>query len=64
MTRANGNVEEKVGRPAENGMLGIIEPTCQMIGLHLYGGLFKVRGLWRRVGRRIADAGRPFKSPH
>ena len=45
VTRANGNVEDKVGRPADNGQLGVIEPGCQMIGLHLYDGLFKVRDL-------------------
>ena len=51
MTRANGNVEDKVGRPADNGILGIIEPTCQMVGLHLYDGLFKVRWLRPALAR-------------
>ena len=41
VTRANGNVEDRVGRPADNGQLGIIDHQCRLIGLHLYDGLFK-----------------------
>lgn len=41
ITRANGNAEDKMGRPADNGLLGIIEPNSRIIGLHLYDGLFK-----------------------
>ena len=47
VTLANGDVEDKVGRPADNGMLGFIEPSCQMIGLHLYDGLFKVKSCFQ-----------------
>lgn len=43
ITRANGNAEDKMGRPADNGLLGIIEPNSRIIGLHLYDGLFKAR---------------------
>ena len=43
ITRANGNVEDRVGRPADNGQLGIIDHQCRLIGLHLYDGLFKAR---------------------
>ncbi len=43
VTRANGNVEDRVGRPADNGQLGIIDHQCRLIGLHLYDGLFKAR---------------------
>ena len=42
MTRASGDVKDRVGRPVENGQIGIIDPWCRMIGLHLYDGLFKV----------------------
>ena len=48
VTRANGNVEDRVGRPADNGQLGIIDHQCRLIGLHLYDGLFKARV--RRIG--------------
>ena len=41
-TLFNGKVDEKVGRPSDKGMLGIIDPDCRMIGLHLYDGNFKV----------------------
>lgn len=40
--RANGDVQDKIGRPADFGQLGLIDPECRMIGLHLYDGLFKV----------------------
>ena len=43
MTAANGDVLDKVGRPVDAGMAGIIDPGCRMIGLHMYDGLFKVR---------------------
>ena len=42
VTRANGDVQDRVGRPCDNGMIGIVDPGCRMIGLHLYDGLFKV----------------------
>ncbi len=43
VTRANGDIEDQVGRPCDNGQIGIVDPGCRMIGLHLYDGLFKVR---------------------
>ena len=43
MTAANGDVLDKVGRPVDAGMVGIVDPGCRMIGLHMYDGLFKVR---------------------
>ncbi|EIE24281.1 hypothetical protein COCSUDRAFT_28729 [Coccomyxa subellipsoidea C-169] len=42
VTRANGDIEDQVGRPCDNGQIGIVDPGCRMIGLHLYDGLFKV----------------------
>lgn len=42
VTRANGDIEDQVGRPCDNGQIGIVDPACRMIGLHLYDGLFKV----------------------
>ena len=43
VTRASGDVKDRVGRPVVNGQIGIVDPWCRMIGLHLYDGLFKVR---------------------
>lgn len=34
--------QDPVGRPPETGIIGIIDPTCKLIGLRLYEGLFKV----------------------
>ncbi|XP_010434237.1 PREDICTED: DNA damage-binding protein 1b [Camelina sativa] len=42
ITRAMGDVSDRIGRPTDNGQIGIIDPDCRVIGLHLYDGLFKV----------------------
>uniref|UniRef100_A0A672JHV1 DNA damage-binding protein 1 n=1 Tax=Salarias fasciatus TaxID=181472 RepID=A0A672JHV1_SALFA len=42
ITRAHGNVQDRIGRPSETGIIGIVDPECRMIGLRLYDGLFKV----------------------
>ena len=42
ITRSHGNVQDRIGRPAETGIIGIVDPTCRVIGLRLYNGLFKV----------------------
>lgn len=39
----NCNVfQDRIGRPSETGIIGIVDPECRMIGLRLYDGLFKV----------------------
>ncbi|XP_014678579.1 PREDICTED: DNA damage-binding protein 1-like [Priapulus caudatus] len=47
ITRAHGNVQDRIGRPSETGIIGIIDPECRVIGLRLYDGLFKVIPLER-----------------
>ncbi|KAK8364680.1 hypothetical protein V6Z12_A03G247200 [Gossypium hirsutum] len=42
ITRAMGDVSDRIGRPTDNGQIGVIDPDCRLIGLHLYDGLFKV----------------------
>ena len=42
VTRAMGDLTDRIGRPTERGQIGIIDPECRVIGLHLYDGLFKV----------------------
>ncbi|ELU03057.1 hypothetical protein CAPTEDRAFT_148808 [Capitella teleta] len=42
ITRAHGNVQDRIGRPSETGIIGIVDPLCRIIGLRLYDGLFKV----------------------
>ena len=42
VTRAQGDVSDKVGRPCANGQIAIVDPEARLIGLHLYDGLFKV----------------------
>ena len=34
--------QDRIGRPSETGLIGIIDPECRVIGLRLYDGLFKV----------------------
>jgi DNA damage-binding protein 1 len=38
----SGEVMDRIGRPDENGHIGIVDPECRMLGLRLYTGLFKV----------------------
>ncbi|XP_011011819.1 PREDICTED: DNA damage-binding protein 1a-like isoform X2 [Populus euphratica] len=38
-----GDVSDRIGRPTDNGQIGIIDPDCRLIGLHLYDGLFKLK---------------------
>ncbi|RZF44982.1 hypothetical protein LSTR_LSTR001943 [Laodelphax striatellus] len=42
ITKAHGNVEDKIGRPSENGIIAVIDPEARVIGLRLYDGLFKI----------------------
>ncbi|KAK9936890.1 hypothetical protein M0R45_013712 [Rubus argutus] len=42
ITKAMGDVSDRIGRPTDSGQIGIIDPDCRLIGLHLYDGLFKV----------------------
>ncbi|GAM28062.1 hypothetical protein SAMD00019534_112380 [Acytostelium subglobosum LB1] len=42
ITVASGNAEGAIGRPAEAGQIGIVDPDCGLIGLHLYEGLLRV----------------------
>ena len=41
-TRAYGDAQDQIGRPAERGVTGLVDPLCRMIGLHIYDGLFKI----------------------
>jgi hypothetical protein len=34
--------QDRVGKPAEHGMIGQVDPQCRMIFLHIYGGMLKV----------------------
>lgn len=42
ITKAHGNVSDKVGKPAETGILAVIDPKARVIGMRLYEGLFKI----------------------
>ena len=42
VTRANGDLQDRISKPAENAQIGIIDPNCRAIGLHIHTGLFKV----------------------
>ena len=51
-TEAFGDVRDNIGRPAENGQIGIVDNECRAIGLQLYDGLFKVIPCTKRVTSR------------
>lgn len=42
VTRAHGNVADRIGKPSENGILAVVDPQARVIGLRLYDGLFKI----------------------
>ena len=42
ITLANGDVQDKVGRPCDDGHHGVIDPECRMIALLMYDAMMKV----------------------
>lgn len=42
VTRAAGDIQDRIGKPTENGQIGIIDPQFRTTALHLYEGLLKV----------------------
>lgn len=42
ITKAHGNVADKIGKVSENGIIAIVDPLARVIGLRLYDGLFKI----------------------
>lgn len=42
ITKAHGNVSDRIGKPSESGIVAIIDPEARVIGLRLYDGLFKI----------------------
>lgn len=55
VTLANGDLQDRRGRPTDVGQIGIVDPDCRLIGLHLYDGLFKVVPMEPEKGR-LAEA--------
>jgi hypothetical protein len=41
LTLASGDLTDRIGRPAECGQIGVVDPDCRVLGAHLYDGLFK-----------------------
>merc|ERR1719273_1951200 len=42
VTRAHGNVGDRIGKKSETGTLAVIDPESRVIGLRIYDSLFKV----------------------
>eukprot|EP00741_Cyanophora_paradoxa_P005067 tig00000851_g4909.t1 len=42
VTRASGDVMDRIGRPTDSGHIGLVDPDKRVICLHLYDGLLKV----------------------
>lgn len=42
ITKAHGNVADRVGKASENGIIAVIDPEARVIGLRLYDGLLKI----------------------
>lgn len=47
VTKAYGNVGDRIGKKSENGTIAVIDPEARMIGLRIYDSLFKVIPLER-----------------
>jgi len=52
---ASGDASDTIGRPVDNGQLGILDPDGRAIGLHLYDGLLKVVPVDDRSGALGAE---------
>ena len=42
VTKAHGNVGDRIGKKSETGTRAIIDPEARVIGLRIYDSLFKV----------------------
>ena len=42
VTKAHGNVGDRIGKKAETGTRAVIDPEARVIGLRIYDSLFKV----------------------
>jgi len=42
ITKTQGNVADRIGKPSETGIIAIIDPDSRVIGLRLYDGLLKI----------------------
>lgn len=42
ITKAHGNVADRIGKASENGIIAVIDPEARVIGLRLYDGLLKI----------------------
>ena len=42
ITKAMGDVSDRIGKPVDSGQIAHIDPDKRMIGLHIYDGFFKV----------------------
>ncbi|KAJ3288595.1 DNA damage-binding protein 1a [Borealophlyctis nickersoniae] len=54
-----GDVGDRTGRPSDTGIIGLLDPQCRMIGLHMYQGLFKIVPL--APGNKRAGSGKKQK---
>lgn len=42
VTKAHGDVSDRIGKPSDTGIIAVIDPKSRVIGLRLYDGLFKI----------------------
>ena len=47
-------MRDNMGRPVDNGQLGVVDPEGRAVALHLYDGVIKVEGGGRGGGGRGA----------
>jgi len=45
--------QSRVGKPTEIQMIGLVDPECKVIGIHIYSGLLKIVPLELDSGQEL-----------
>ena len=53
VTQHKDSASQKLGRVNDNGIMGLVDPSCRMIALHIYNGIVKVRCLVKMYASSI-----------
>ncbi len=52
-THTHTHTQNRVGRPTEGPMLGVVDPKCTVMAFHLYAGILKVVPLMLDSGEQL-----------
>ena len=51
--RLHIHIQSRVGKPTEIQMIGLVDPDCKVIGIHIYSGLLKIVPLELDSGQEL-----------